>query len=97
MLEAYIAAGFDPAGFMKLTPRLYMVYMQGAQKRLKREQHDRIELAWTIAMLMRAKKIPSIKTLLAEPKPLSGNQALAMIRARTRNLPKRTWQEWLKA
>lgn len=33
----YVAAGFDPAAFWGLTPRLFDLHMQGAIKRFERE------------------------------------------------------------
>lgn len=60
------------------------------------ERQASVESAWLTATLMRQKKIPSIRALLAPPKPLRGKEVLNMLRVRTKNLPKRTWEEWLK-
>lgn len=91
-----MSVGFDPTHFGSLTPRLFYAHMAGARKRLEREREDRIEAAWLGSLLQRQKKLPSLKTLLSKPKPLRGKEVLAMLRARTRNLPKRTWEQWCK-
>lgn len=61
MLSEYVAAGFDPAAFWSLTPRLYLVQMRGAGERLKREHEGRAWLAWHSAALDRAKKLPALR------------------------------------
>lgn len=44
MLQAYVAAGLDPAGFWSLTPREYLVRLRGADKRTDRS-FDRLRAA----------------------------------------------------
>lgn len=40
--------------------------MQGARKRLEREDTERRSLAWQIAALQRQEKLPSLKSYLGE-------------------------------
>lgn len=57
MAQDYIAAGFDPARFWEITPRLYVLEMQAAQERLKRER----AMVWWTAMMPHAKEPPSFE------------------------------------
>lgn len=54
-MKQYIAAGLDPARFWELTPRLYVVEMEGAADRGKVER----AMIWYGAMLPHLKKPPS--------------------------------------
>jgi len=58
MLEDYIVAGFDPAAFWCLSPRLYLAHMKAANERRRAEQHSAAWLAWHTAGLHRAPKFP---------------------------------------
>ena len=60
--------GLDPSRFWHLTPREASTIMKGASKRLIREQNQTAWLAWHIAALERAKKLPKLETLLIKPK-----------------------------
>jgi hypothetical protein len=73
MCAAYVAAGLPPERFWTLTPRLYMIEMRGAADRLERQRRERIEDAWLVATLGRAKRIPSLDRLLA-PVPKRGRK-----------------------
>lgn len=55
MLKRYIAAGFDPARFWKITPRLFVLEMDGASQRLQRERSN----VWWGALLARMDKPPT--------------------------------------
>lgn len=68
MLVSYIDAGFDPAAFWDITPRLYMLHMRGAEARLKREAQDRREQAWFIAYLPSAKEPPALNEFVTGEK-----------------------------
>lgn len=48
----YIAAGFDPAAFGHLTPRLYQLHMQGAIKRAERDADLRNLQSYNTASLI---------------------------------------------
>lgn len=50
----YIAAGFDPAAFGRLTPRLYQLHMNGAIKRIERDADLRNHQAYNTAALIGA-------------------------------------------
>lgn len=49
MCAEYIGAGLPPERFWTLTPRLYLIEMQGAAERMRRERGQ----AWDSAMLGR--------------------------------------------
>lgn len=57
MLKHYIAAGFDPARFWKITPRLYALEMDGAAERRKQER----SMVWWGAMMARMEKPPTFE------------------------------------
>ncbi|MDG3040436.1 hypothetical protein [Roseicyclus marinus] len=63
MLEGYVAAGFDPLAFWRLTPRLYQHHMRGAQQRAEREHQGRAWLAWHTAALTRVAKLPKFEAV----------------------------------
>lgn len=49
MCSEYIGAGLSPERFWEITPRLYLVEMQGAGKRMRRER----ALVWDNAVMSR--------------------------------------------
>jgi hypothetical protein len=55
-LRGYIAAGFDPARFWKITPRLFALEMEGASDRAEIRRQE----IWFTAMLSSLKKPPSL-------------------------------------
>ena len=81
-----MSAGFDPAAFWSLTPRLYLAQMKGASARLEREHKDRSSLAWHTAALVRAESLPDFSKFVGdEPvKPQSPEQLQAMCEALAR-------------
>jgi hypothetical protein len=88
-------AGFDPAVFWDLTPRLYLIHMRGAAERQNAATRRLRVLAWNTATLTRAKKLPSAKQFIAgDDHKVRGADALAMLRAHAGHLPKRSWEEW---
>lgn len=56
MLNSYIVAGFDPARFWAITPRLYVLEMNGA---LERVRNDRA-MVWWGAMMPHLKHPPKL-------------------------------------
>lgn len=66
MCATYIGAGLPPDRFWEITPRLYLMELDGARIRLDREAQGRIEAAWLGAALSRAKKMPSLASLTAD-------------------------------
>ena len=56
-MKNYIAAGFDPARFWEITPRLYTLEMDGAADRMKREK----SMIWWGAMMPHMKKPPTFE------------------------------------
>ena len=56
-MKHYIAAGFDPARFWGITPRLYALEMQGA---VMRDQREKALVYWG-AMLPNMKKPPTFE------------------------------------
>jgi hypothetical protein len=74
-----------------------MVHMAGAGKRFEAEVKGRRVLAFNIAALTRAKKLPNAREFIAGgPIKATGDDALAMLRAHAARLPKRSWEEWQK-
>ena len=51
MLIDYVAAGFDPAQFWTITPRMYDLHMQGAVRRIERDIEISNRLAYNTAAL----------------------------------------------
>ena len=94
-MESYAAAGFDPGAFWDLTPRLYLVHMRGARARIEGEARAARVLAYDIAALTRAKKLPSPRDFIGgQDSKLRGRAALDQMRAYAARLPKRSWDEW---
>lgn len=59
--------GLDPDAFWRKTPRELSLIFAGAGDRLRREQDERMSLAWHVAALMRtdARKFPKLEKLLS--------------------------------
>jgi hypothetical protein len=53
LLRAHIEAGFDPAAFWCLSPRLYLHQMRAAAQRRRHEAEARAWLAWHTGALAR--------------------------------------------
>ena len=66
MCSAYVAAGLPPDRFWEITPRLYLIEMDGARARIDREFQGLIQQAWLGAALSRAKKLPSLTSLIKD-------------------------------
>lgn len=66
---AYVGAGLPPDRFWDIAPRLVIAELKAAQTRLLREKNDRIELAWMIANLSRADRLPKLKDILVSGEP----------------------------
>lgn len=49
-----------------ITPRLYLIEMEGARVRIGRDADAQLQAAWLSAALSRAKKLPSLKSLIAD-------------------------------
>ncbi|WP_353472323.1 hypothetical protein PVT71_13610 [Salipiger sp. H15] len=95
MLEDHVAAGFDPAAFWSLTPRLYLAQMRGARRRLEAEEMLSVQQAWLTATLMRAKKIPDLKKLLRRRSPAESREEFkAKLAAMSSALPKVSLADW---
>ena len=79
-MKTYVAAGFDPARFFDITPRLMSVEMDGAAER---RQHERA-MVWYGAMLPHFKKPPSFDQFVkpkARAKRQTPDQQQAMLTA----------------
>lgn len=68
--------------------------MQGAADRLKRDWKRDLSLAWYGAAFARAEKLPRLADLLREPGRKSFAEVAAHMRQITKNMPRRTWDEW---
>lgn len=64
-MQNYIGAGLDPARFWDITPRLYLIEMEGVGLRLRRER----ELVWWGAMLPHLDKPRSLEDFVTPPDP----------------------------
>jgi len=81
MCSEYVGAGLPPERFWSLTPRLFLLEMQGAAERMRRERG----LAWDSAMLSReGVKPPDRERFVGPPvltqpapKPVDWRQELA--------------------
>lgn len=65
LLTAYIGAGFDPARFWELTPRLYVHEMAGAVERDRRAK----ALVWWGAMMPHMKQPPEFHEFTGLQRP----------------------------
>lgn len=71
--------------------------MRGARTRIEGEHKAARWLAYNIASLTRAKKMPSPREFIGgQESKLRGPAALAQMRAYAAKLPKRSWDEWLR-
>tara|TARA_Y100000815_G_scaffold229776_1_gene219290 strand:+ start:227 stop:511 length:285 start_codon:yes stop_codon:yes gene_type:complete len=66
-----VSAGLPPGLFWRLTPREVFAQLQGAGRRLEREQGARAWLAHTIGVLGRIdpKRFPKLEDLTGQPLP----------------------------
>lgn len=85
MLEAYIAAGFVPETFWKLTPKLYWIYMKGARVRLVQDHNRAAWLAWHSAYLPRTQKPVKLASMLIEVEGMG----------KTRKTWEQQYQQWV--
>ena len=69
MLRLWVEAGRDPSHFWGLTYREIDEILEGNAARLKHEHNQRAWLAWHIAMMERANKLPRLDELLIRDKP----------------------------
>ena len=95
MCADYIGAGLPPERFWDITPRLYIIELRGARKRLEREQSERVEAAWITAALTRSAKLPKLDKLLGiKARPRRPEEVKAQLAAISSVLPKITLAEW---
>lgn len=80
-MRSYAAAGFDPAAFWHLTPRLYLAHMRGASDRLEREHRDRAWLAWHVEALHRQKTLPDAEKFILGKAGKPGRQSPEIVQA----------------
>lgn len=66
MVEA-LKCGVSVHAFWEMTPRETMAVIRAAAWQLEQEQRGRAWLAWHIAVLSRAKKVPPLQALLSSP------------------------------
>lgn len=69
-------AGLDPSHFWTLTYREISAILDGAAKRLRREHDERTWLAWHIAALQRAKKLPKLETMMSRKSSRKNRQSV---------------------
>jgi hypothetical protein len=61
--------GFDPESFWDQTIRTLSIVMHASLRATRREHNQRAWLAWHFAALQRAKKMPTLKSMLAKERP----------------------------
>lgn len=66
-MSAWLRTGRDITEFWVQTPRTLALVLKAFADLRKEERQQRLSLAWHIAKLSRAQRIPSLKQLLAEP------------------------------
>lgn len=66
-MSAWLRTGRDITEFWIQTPRTLALVLKASADLRKEERHQRLSLAWHIAKLSRAQRIPALKQLLAEP------------------------------
>lgn len=94
MLADYVAAGFAADDFWALTPRLWLLQMEAAARRERRQHEAAITTAWLTVKLSRAAKLPPLKRLLkASAAPGAGDPAAQLAALKT-GLPRITLEEW---
>jgi hypothetical protein len=76
MLREALAIGLSVDAFWSLTPREMRLHFEAAAIRAEREYQRDAWLAWHIAALSRAKRMPTLKKLLQtdKAKPLRGEE-----------------------
>lgn len=93
LLAEALRAGVPTLEFWDLTPRETVQAIEAAAWRLEEEQRGRLWLAWHVAALSRARRLPSLAQILAprEGKRLAGDE----LEARRREFAKMkaNWQK----
>jgi len=78
--EAFLAealkCGVSVAEFWALTPRETAAVIEAAAWRMEREQRRDVWLAWHVAALSRAKRLPALQRLMGggKARPLTGEE-----------------------
>lgn len=80
-MKEYIAAGFDPARFWEITPRLYALEMEGAALRRHRQAEDDRARAWMGAWLGRVEKFPAYDRFVPHRPPVPKRQSPEILQA----------------
>jgi len=77
LLADVLRIGLSVSEFWSLTPRETALVFEAATWRYEREHHQRAWLAWHMAALSRAKRLPSLKRFMGIPasKRLSKDEA----------------------
>ena len=94
MLEAWVAAGLDPARFWKMTPAEFQASLRGAEERNYRALRHAQGLAWTQALVIiqgwhNPKARLDFAKVFPDPKakvrrvPQTAEQMVAALRLRT--------------
>ena len=60
----HVAAGFDPAAWGGLTPRVAYLQMRGAGLRAERARDQAMTVAWMGVALARSKKLPPLDRIV---------------------------------
>lgn len=74
--RVFVSYGLDPDSFWRITPREMVARLEGARRRLSGEQNGRAWLAWHVAALSRASKLPDLSDMLEQDQQKRGPQTV---------------------
>ena len=96
MLRAHVAAGLDPAAFWQLTPREWLMRMQGVEDRLERERVQGALNAWMGTHADQKSLLAWLSSRPAKPRePLAPEAIERMLKHTVAGLPEMTMKEFL--
>lgn len=96
LFETYVSAGFVPAAFWGLTPRLLVCQLRAAARRRDQAQALAAEAAWVGAHHDHRALQKYTAALRGEETSLPPEALAGMARAATTGLPEMTWADYLK-
>jgi hypothetical protein len=67
LLSTWVDAGQSPDTFWRRTLREIRAVLEGVGNRMRREHDERMSLAWHVAALTRATKMPKLRELMIGP------------------------------
>lgn len=86
-----LRAGVPVLQFWEMTPRETLGAIEAAAWRIEQETHGAISQAWHTAALMRARRFPSLRSLLRKAQPSEAARQPIAERRREFDEMKRAW------